>query len=363
MIEGLCSEHEFTVFAVEFDNPCPDRVTWVRIPVPTRPLALLFVAYHLVAPVVFFAHKMRHGARYDIVQRVENYLGFGDVAYVQFCHRAFLSQIWPAIGGRGFRNRVRWLDHFLRAMLEPIVYRRTARFVVPSTGLEEELKGEFDLVASRIVRVPNPVEVRQFVPPADFDREAVRRDHGFSIDDIVLVFTALGHFERKGLPLVLAALQHLPDYVKLMVVGGDEDLVRAYARRAMRLGVGKRTAFVGMVDDVSPYLLSADAFIFPSFYETFSLSVHEAAAAGLPVIATRVHGVTDSFRDGENALLVESTVESVRTGIDRFISLSTLERAELGTRGRDTVQQFDPSQFADRWREFYRGVAEFVPPR
>jgi hypothetical protein len=31
MLRGLCHEHEFTVFAVEFENPCPERIRWVRI--------------------------------------------------------------------------------------------------------------------------------------------------------------------------------------------------------------------------------------------------------------------------------------------------------------------------------------------
>lgn len=50
MMQGLCHEHDFTVFAVEFENPCPERIHWVRIPALTRPMALLFVLYHLLTP-------------------------------------------------------------------------------------------------------------------------------------------------------------------------------------------------------------------------------------------------------------------------------------------------------------------------
>ena len=50
MLMGLSREHEFVVFAVQFDNPDPDRIRFVRVPVPTRPLALLFIAFHLLAP-------------------------------------------------------------------------------------------------------------------------------------------------------------------------------------------------------------------------------------------------------------------------------------------------------------------------
>ncbi|MGH7178375.1 MAG: hypothetical protein ACREJC_13435, partial [Tepidisphaeraceae bacterium] len=53
MIQGLCREHDFVVFAADFENPDPGRVKFVRVPVPTRPLALLFVAYHLLVPVCY----------------------------------------------------------------------------------------------------------------------------------------------------------------------------------------------------------------------------------------------------------------------------------------------------------------------
>ncbi|WP_211322024.1 hypothetical protein, partial [Brockia lithotrophica] len=90
MLARLCEEHEFTVFAVEFENPCPERIRFVRIPVPTRPLALLFMTYHLVAPLAYLWYRLRIGARFDLVQIVESNLFFGDVSYAHFCHRAYL---------------------------------------------------------------------------------------------------------------------------------------------------------------------------------------------------------------------------------------------------------------------------------
>jgi glycosyltransferase involved in cell wall biosynthesis len=358
LLEGLCREHEFTVFAVEFDNPCPDRISWVHVPVPTRPLALLFVAYHVVAPAAYLLHRIRHRIRYDLVQRVEDNLSFGQVGYVHFCHRTFLSSYWSAMGARGLRARLRWLDHWLHALLEPVVYRRTRQLVVPSLGLERELEEEYPFTARRIVRIPNPVDVDQFSPRADFDRESIRRRYGLSTGDVLFAFTALGQFERKGLPLVLRALRELPHEVKILIVGGNPDLVKAYARRASGFGVRERTIFIGMTEDVRPFLWAADAFVFPSFYEVFSLSAHEAAAAGLPVIATPVHGLVELFHDGESALFIDPTPEGVASGIKRLFSMSQKQRAEMGAQARAAVEQFVPASFVDRWRKFYETYAE-----
>jgi glycosyltransferase involved in cell wall biosynthesis len=359
LLEGLCLEHEFTVFAVEFDsNPCPDRITWVRVPVPTRPLVLLFVTYHLVAPLAYLAHKLRSRVRYDLVQRVENNLSFGHVGYIHFCHRAFLSEIWPTMKARGARAKLRWLDHFLHALLEGVVYRRTRHFVVPSDGLAQELKDEYPFAAASIIHIPNPIEVERLAPPSRFDRGTIRRERGFFPDDVVLAFTALGQFERKGLPLVLEALAQLPSEVKLIVLGGSTDLVRVYERRAAALGLSERTGFLGMKRDVRPFLWASDAFIFPSFYEVFSLSAHEAAAARLPIITTHVHGVTDVFVDGQTGYFVEPAADSIAAGIRRFTSLSPAERAQMGQRAQEAVRQFDPSTFVHKWREFYNAFAD-----
>src|SRR5947199_2093704 len=96
LLRGLCEEHEFVVFAVEFHNLWPDRIAFVRVPVPRRPLPLLFIAFHLVAPLVYLCRWMKGTALFDRTQFVESNLLLRDIAYVHFCHRAFLADHWAA---------------------------------------------------------------------------------------------------------------------------------------------------------------------------------------------------------------------------------------------------------------------------
>ena len=49
LVEKLDGEHEFTVFAARFDNPRPQSIPWVKVPALVRPLAALFVSFHVVA--------------------------------------------------------------------------------------------------------------------------------------------------------------------------------------------------------------------------------------------------------------------------------------------------------------------------
>ncbi len=87
MLRALAAEHEFTVFAVEFENPCPQKIRWVRVPSPLRPTALLFVVYHVMAPLCYLLYRARGGAKVDLVQALESNLLFGDLLYSHFCHR------------------------------------------------------------------------------------------------------------------------------------------------------------------------------------------------------------------------------------------------------------------------------------
>src|SRR5262249_34733241 len=127
--ERMCFEHEFTVFSVEFENPCPERIRWVRVPAPKRPLALLFMAFHLVAPLYYLWYRVLSRRRFDLVQFVESNLFFGDVVYSHSCHKLFLERYWADVGATGLRGALRWLDHRLHALLEPRVYRQALHVV------------------------------------------------------------------------------------------------------------------------------------------------------------------------------------------------------------------------------------------
>lgn len=354
LLAALADEHEFVVFATQLDNPRPDRIRFVRVPVPTRPLALLFVAYHLVAPLCFAWERLRSGRRFDLVQSVEcNCPLRSDVLYAHFCHTAFAREHLANVGG-GLRGFLRALDHRLHALVEGRAFRRAGLLVCPSRGLAEEIRRLFPDVSGKLRVLPNPIDVTRLERPASFDRDAFRASLGVGERDTLLVFTALGHFERKGLPLVLQAMQRLDrDDLKLNVVGGERELVEAYRRETTRLKLSGRVTFSGKTNDVRPHLWSADALVFPSSYETFSLSTFEAAAAGLPLLVTRLHGVEDLLRDGTNGLLLERSVDGVRSGIERFLNLSASQRAALGTQARHDVRDYDVDNFVRRWRATY----------
>jgi glycosyltransferase involved in cell wall biosynthesis len=355
MLRALAAEHQFTVFAVEFENPCPEKIQFVRVPSPTRPLALLFVVYHFMAPLCYLVYRLRGGARFDLIQALESNLAFGDLLYSHFCHRMYLKHHWSKSGARGLRGWFRWLDHKLHAWMESFTYPRARQVVVPSRGLAKELRAEFPYIENKLTVLPNPISLDRLQLPADFDRQAFRNRLGADEQDLVGLFVALGQFERKGLPLLLEALGTPGmERIKLIVVGGEADLITRYGEQAAKLQLADRVKFAGMQSDVRPYLWSSDVFVFPSLYETFSLVTYEAAASGLPIVVSHLYGVEDLVQDGVNGFLIETSVAGVREGLQRFLGLSPAERYTMGQRARVAASACSEENFVDAWRAFYR---------
>ncbi|WP_207459221.1 glycosyltransferase family 4 protein [Azospirillum sp. SYSU D00513] len=355
LLKELCDEHDFVVFSTNFDNPRPDRISFVRIPLPLRPLAVLFVAFHIVAPIIAGVYKWKTGEKFDCIQIVESNLLFSGVVYAHFCHGAFLADHWTKVRPSGIRRWARWLDHWLHAILEPWVFGRAKAIVAPSRGLAEELVRRHEWTRDKIRVLGNPIDVDHFGPPPDLDRQHLRRSMKIKPDQILLSFIALGHFERKGLGILIDAIGSLDNVnIKLIVVGGTDSMLVEWRRRVKEAHAEDAVEFVGMQDDVRPFLWSADAFVLPSSYEVFPLVGLQAAAARVPIIATAVYGLSDLMIDGKNSIIVESTKDSVSGALTRFANTPENERREMGIALGEAVTRYGVKRVAEEWRVLYK---------
>jgi glycosyltransferase involved in cell wall biosynthesis len=175
MLHALSSEHDFVVFAGAFDNPNPERIRFVRIPVIARPLAALFISYHFMARLVYWWYQLRNGVTFDVVQTNGTNFSIGDVAYAHFCHRAYLRDHWRAEGARSSVHRfMRYCDHRLHSAMESVVFRRAQKIVVPSHGLRRELESIYPASRGKITVISNAIDVESMRPPADHQRSLLR---------------------------------------------------------------------------------------------------------------------------------------------------------------------------------------------
>jgi glycosyltransferase involved in cell wall biosynthesis len=307
----------------------------------------------MLVALLLIWHRVVLRRRYDVVQSVESNSLFGDVVHAQYCHRWFLAHAWAESRPPGLRRPVRFLFEFLSSRLEPLVMRRAARVVVPSQGTAVALSDTFPFVRPKIRYAYNGIGWREFKPPTTDQRDLLRGRLDLADDQLVLVFVALGHFERKGLPHVLDALELLDRHVVLLVVGGTDESISPYRRRVVEGTLARRVRFLGPTTDVRPFLWASDAFVLPTSFEGFPFAAIEAAAAGLPLIATSVNGIEEILQDDHNGYVVERNAESIANAIKRLALLDADGVQTMKRHSRESVSQFDKASMVGSWRKVY----------
>jgi glycosyltransferase involved in cell wall biosynthesis len=138
--------------------------------------------------------------------------------------------------------------------------------------------------------------------------------------------------------------------------GPDRDQVE---QQAHRLGIMRRCLFLGYQVEVAPFYAAFDALVLPSGNEGTPVSAIEALAGGKPVVATRVGGVPDVVRDGEDGFLVEAG--AVDDLADRLVRLGTDPelRRRMGESGRTRVlERYSVRRLLDDVDRFYRELLE-----
>lgn len=172
-------------------------------------------------------------------------------------------------------------------------------------------------------------------------------------------FVFLGNYiEGKGQDLALEAFARLlPDVpqARLHFHGGDMglDRNRRYRRsleeRAAILGIDNAVTFGGFAKAPRSVLIGSFAALNLSRSESFSRTVLEASACGLPVIATRSGGPVEILTDGETGVLIPVGDLDACTEAMRLLCEDPCRAARMGVAGRTrVVESFSPETFAKR---------------
>ncbi|MEM0338007.1 MAG: glycosyltransferase [Candidatus Caldarchaeum sp.] len=201
--------------------------------------------------------------------------------------------------------------------------------------------------------IPNGIPTEEYVPNPE-KRAQFRAAHGVEPEAVVIVH--VGRFvELKNHALLLQAFAQLksthPLYLWLV---GDGELRPAMEQRARELGIAERVRFWGVRSDVADILNAADIFTLPSKYEGNPMSVMEAMAAGLPVVASHVGGIPELVEDEHQGLLVPADDQPCLVqGLQALIDNPT-KRYQLGKSAVERARKkFDIHQTVQAYEKLY----------
>lgn len=125
--------------------------------------------------------------------------------------------------------------------------------------------------------------------------------------------------KNKNHKVGIEALDKLNDPDVYYVIYGHGPLMDVHKELAKELGVGDRVVLTGYRTDVADFYKMADIFLFPSFREGLPVSVMEAMACGLPIIATNIRGSSDIVKETMNGkLLKPNDVDGFANAISVF---------------------------------------------
>ena len=125
-----------------------------------------------------------------------------------------------------------------------------------------------------------------------------------------------------------------------------------YKELAQSLEIGDRVILAGYRTDVVDFYKMADVFLFPSFREGLPVSVMEAMASGLPVIATKIRGSSDIVEDKKNGILLQpNDVKGVADAIDAICNSKML--CQMSLKNKETAVRFDLSKIVEQYKKAY----------
>jgi glycosyltransferase involved in cell wall biosynthesis len=235
----------------------------------------------------------------------------------------------------------------------------------------------FSFLDSSIMRASSAyAAISRFLPPSEFVAEMLRRggipaskitvlpyaypaeEDARDLDaDPYVLFSGRLH-PTKGISVLLDAARILPD-VAFRIAGGGSELARV--RDAIDGGAAN-VSYVGFLsrEALMRQLKGAACLVLPSvWHDNQPLSIIEAQANGVPVVATSMGGIPEMIIDGSSGVLVPpGDAIALANGVERVTGDSQLAR-RLGDGGRAVVRQrYDVLRHVDRLKDIYREVVQ-----
>jgi L-malate glycosyltransferase len=235
------------------------------------------------------------------------------------------------------------------------LYRRLGlsaayRLVVPSARLERIARDAWRRPAAGIVRIPNGVPIARFEKKPEAGAiPGFERQPG----DIV-VGTVAGLRSVKNLPRLVRAVAAMRHSGTRLVIVGEGPESEAIAAEARARGLASRLLMPGFLSDPARWIGHFDIFALSSDSEQFPISLVEAMAAGLPVVATDVGDISAMVSEDNRPLIVHRDDEAAfAAALDSLADREDLRKA-IGAANREAARaRFDERKMIEAYAGLY----------
>jgi glycosyltransferase involved in cell wall biosynthesis len=276
-------------------------------------------------------------------------------------HSYVLRYAWPARLAAGVGTIVHTVHNVADRevdvagrMLHRLAFRRGVIPVAVSQAVARSFRDVygFDPAAT----IPNGIDTGRY--RLSSTREEWRQENGFRREDLLVASVARLDPQKNPLGLIEAFGRALGGDPRChLLLAGDGSLREQARAHVERLGLSARVHFLGVRDDIPALLAACDLFALASHWEGNPISVMEAEAAGLPVIATAVGGVPELVTDGVTGLLVAAGDGGALAGALGLLARDEERRQRIADAARAASARFDVAAMLSAYAALFESAA------
>lgn len=269
-------------------------------------------------------------------------------------------------------NRPGYIIKIQKYVNAPIVIQINNDYLNPKTRKAKEIKEASSLIITcsdylnnqaakvqsnketPVVTVHNGIDIKRFADAKPIERSVLKMTN----DDFIVFFS--GRLTKeKGILELIQAIKQIKDipHIKLIIAGasfyGKDSNTTPFVKRLQEEAesIKEQVVFTGFIDyrDMPSYLKVADVIVVPSMWEEpFGLTVLEAMAAGVPLIATRCGGIPE-ICDGAAILIDRENVSQHIADAIHSVYNHPNESKQMAQKAADRSWHFDKTAFSEKY--------------
>lgn len=330
-IQAAAEEYEVTVICNSTDKHLLERLNarLVLLPIERKPSPLKDVR------VLVQLFNLFRRERFNIVHSIMPKTGMlamlaARLARVPTRIHTFTGQVWVTKHGTT-RILLKWFDKLIGNLATCVLADSPSQrdFLVRERVLSP---GKAEVIGAGSICGVDPV---RFYHDPDV-RQKMRDQLGIAQNAKVILFVGRLNRDKGMLELATAfdAIARQNQEAELLLVGAEEDMPFARIQEICSSSCN-RLHYVKFTATPEHYMAAADVFCLPSYREGFGMTIIEAAACGVPTVASRIYGITDAVLDGETGLLFQAgDVPALTQALLELIKEDKL-RQRLGNAARE----------------------------
>lgn len=214
--------------------------------------------------------------------------------------------------------------------------------VAISPLIQESIAMEYNLSKAKIPMIFNGLDLRKCTPKINYKANNITILH-------------VGRFsEQKNHEYIIENFKivndKLPNTTLQLIGFGELEDEMKYKVKSLNLDCS--VEFLGLKTNVYPYFNSADIFILPSLWEGMPITLIEAMATGLPIIATEVGGIPDMIENEKSGIIIQGNDNDLSRALIRLIEDETI-REKFGQAAKKTSEKYSDLQMAKEYSRLY----------